>query len=146
MTPCLAFVPFFLARFADSAWGSPDRMAFLARAMASALAFGFLAAVTAERRGHSSWWFLAGHAGFPLALVFAIAGMDLRKPGPDPGLFDPRGPAGAAAIVIAAGFFGTAATLVATRRARPEPAPMTSLQARICRLMHHWGNICSGSR
>ena len=97
MTPCLAFlafflvvdvaacvVPFYLARFTDSPWGSPDRMAFLARAMASALAFGFLAAVAAERRGHSSWWFLAGHAGFPLALAFAIAGLDLPKLGPEP--------------------------------------------------------------
>ena len=90
MAPCFALlalflvldvasfvIPFYASRFSDSPWGSPDRAGFLARAMASALAFGFVAAVAAERRNHSAWWFLLGHAGFPLAL--ALTGKARRE-------------------------------------------------------------------
>src|SRR5687768_17080305 len=80
MTPCFALltlflvvdvaflvVPFHLFRFTDDPWGSASRMGFLARAMASALAFGLVAAIAAERRNHSQWFFAIGHLAFPVA-------------------------------------------------------------------------------
>ena len=70
---CLV-VPFYTARFSDSPWGSADRMAFLARAMAASLAFGLVTSIAAERRNHSNWHFLLGHIVFPFALLLAAAG------------------------------------------------------------------------
>jgi ResB-like family len=136
-------IPFYITRFSDNPWGGPDRMEFLARAMASALAFGFVAAVAADRRNHSGWWFLLGHAGFPLAIVAAFLGWDQPTARPK-GPFDPTGPTGAMAAVIAAGFLGTCLTLFLTRKAREAPAPLDPKMGRICRLMSRWGNIWFG--
>src|SRR5436190_12776849 len=69
--------PYYAFRFTEDPWGSAERMEYLAKAMASALAFGFVASLAAERRNHSPWAFLLGHAGFWLALGFAAAGWDL---------------------------------------------------------------------
>jgi hypothetical protein len=137
-------IPFYVSPFTESPWGSADRMEFLARGMASALAFGFFAAVAAERRNHSSWWFLLGHAGFPLALVFAIAGFDAGAPNVQRHFLDPREPTGATALVIAAGFLGTVVTLIATRRSKPTLVPMNAPLSAISRLLFRWGNIWLG--
>jgi hypothetical protein len=137
-------IPFYASRFGDGPWGTPDRMAFLTRAMASALAFGFLAAVAADRRNHSGWWFLVGHAGFPLALVLAIAGWDLPPSRAQAEAFALRGPFGAMLMVITTGFLGTVLTFVLTRRARPALAPPARAMSGTCRLMFNWGNIWFG--
>ena len=71
----MLFLPYILTAYSDSPWGEVPRIAFLAVSMWSGLIFGLLASVVAERRGHTPWWFLAGHLGTFAALPLAANGM-----------------------------------------------------------------------
>lgn len=124
--------PFFTFRFTENPWGSPERMSFLAKSMASALAFGFVAAVAAERKNRSPWAFLAGHASFWLALVLALTGFDTKEP------------RGAPLAVVLAGFAGCILVLWFTRTPRPEPPPVRGLLRGLCMLTGRCGNIWFG--
>ncbi len=145
MTPCLALLtlilvldvllivgPFYLFRFTDDPWGSPERMGFIARGMASALAFGLVAAIAAERRNHSPWMFLLGHAGFIVTLAAAALGLDRDWPR-------------AASIgSVVTGFAGAVAALLLTSRPKPRLELPGALLRSICRTMHALGNIWFG--
>jgi hypothetical protein len=124
--------PFFAYRYTDGVWGSAERMEFLAKAMASGLAFGLVAAITAERRNHSPWAFLLGHCGFVLALVMAVFDFDLEHPQAAP------------LAVVAAGFLGCVAVLGLTRQARPQAPPVHGLLKALCVVTGHCGNIWFG--
>src|SRR5262245_50245002 len=125
-------VPFFVYRYTDNVWGSAERMEFLAKAMASGLAFGFVASVAAERRNRSPWAFLLGHAGFWLALLLALAGWALAHPQAAP------------LIAVAAGFAGCPHALGLPSRPSPAPPPVTGLLRGLCVLTGHCGNIWFG--
>src|SRR5262245_48512903 len=125
-------VPFFVFRFTDNVWGSPERMEFLAKAMASGLAFGLVASVAAERRNHSPWGFLLGHAGFWLAVLLALVNFDLEHPQAAP------------LIVVLTGFVGCILVLVMTSRRAREPRPVRGLLRALCTLTGHCGNIWFG--
>ncbi|MBX7106560.1 MAG: hypothetical protein K1X57_20965, partial [Gemmataceae bacterium] len=157
MTPCFGLltfflmvdvaclvVPFYSARFSDSPWGSAERMAFLARAMAASLAFGLVTAIAAERRNHSTWHFLLGHLGFPVALVLATLGFDQAKAGVTLPIWNPTGPAGANLLVVISAFAGALVSLGLTRFARSEMPPMGRGLKAVCRLMFQIGNLWFG--
>lgn len=125
-------VPWFLDRAEGGPWASPDRVAFLAKTMATSLAFGLVGALGAESRGRTPWWFLAGHAGWCVALGLAIAGTDARHP------------TESMLAAIATGFAGTMVALWAsgTPSATPwMPGPATRAVGRVT---HAIGNLWFG--
>jgi hypothetical protein len=124
--------PYYAFRFTDDPWGSAERMEFLAKAMASALAFGFVASLAAERRNYSPWAFLAGHAGFWLAVLLAALDWDL-----DHGRAAPL-------LAVAAGFLGCIAVAALTSKPRGSPPPVRGLLLAACRLTGACGNIWFG--
>jgi hypothetical protein len=124
--------PYYVYRFTDNLWGSAERMEFLAKAMAAALTFGFLASIAAERRNHSPWAFLLGHAGFWVALSLAAAGYDVEH-------------ARAAALwSLGAGFLGCVIVVLMTATPRAAPPPVRGLLLALCRVTGACGNIWFG--
>jgi hypothetical protein len=124
--------PYFAYRYTNDAWGSAERMEFLAKAMASALAFGLVSAIAAERRNRSPWAFLLGHCGYWLALALAAKGWDVDHPRAAP------------MLVISAGFAGCVLVILFTRAPREAPPRVDGALRAICRLTGLCGNIWFG--
>jgi ResB-like family len=124
--------PYFRFRYTDDPWGSAERMEFLAKAMASALAFGLVASIAAERRNRSPWAFLLGHCGFWLAFVLAGFAWDLSHPRAAP------------MIVITTGFLGCVAVLLMTRTPGASPPPVAGVLKVLCHVTGACGNIWFG--
>ncbi len=78
----LVFVatPYLSTRYSDSPWQTPERLAFLGQAVLAATVFGLLVAVTADRRGRSAWWYLAGVAAPLTAMLTIQLGWDSSRP------------------------------------------------------------------
>jgi hypothetical protein len=128
----LLFLPYIFGRDGDSPWASAPRAAFLGKAIASGLAFGLTASISADRRNRSPWWFLAGHVGVLLAAVLSAIGQDLSSP------------FGSSLAVVAAGFVGSAFALVTAAKPKEAPAPLDPLLLGLCRLVHATSNVKFG--
>jgi hypothetical protein len=128
----LLYVPYFAARFTDSPWSAADRMGFLGKAIASGLAFGLVASISAERRNRSPWWFIAGHLGVFVAAAAAFSG------------FDRSSPFAATLAVVSAGFLGSVVALFATQRPADLPPKADPALSAIMRLMYAVSNVKFG--
>lgn len=128
----LLLVPYFLTRHGDSPWNDPARLGFLGKAIASGLAFGLVASVSAERRGRSPWWFLAGHGGPVAAGLLALAEVDASRP------------FAATLAVVGVGFLGAVVALTAAARPLPAPRPLGPALDGVARAAYAVSNIWVG--
>lgn len=118
----LLMLPYLLTAGTDSPWASSGHLSFLGAAVLSGMVFGTLAAVVADRRNQSPWWFLAGHAGAFISPVVAAAGLVEQSP------FSAR------MIIFAAGLAGTVGALLIIQatpgRNRPQPGGLSTALGR----------------
>lgn len=130
------FLPYLSQRGTESYWGTNAWLGFGATATLVATIFGIFAAVAAERRGHSAWWYLSGQLGVAISPVLALGGM---------GGFDQR--MGLSLIVLAStvgvGFLLLRLPPAGSEAAQRVP-PITPMLERLGRFWHGAGNIWIG--
>ena len=129
----LIMLPYMMATGTDSEWATSGRLSFLGASVLSGLVFGTLAGVVADRRGHSPWWFLAGHLGTFASPLLALSGML------DQGTLMPR------LVVFGVGLAGTLAAFFSVQSSpQTGEGPLSPLTRRLSRFWFSFSNIYLG--